>query len=297
MFDVSSNKTSIEFAFQRSTSQNAIKDGLGHEANEEEIEAAKQNAFSVDYVFCSNCEDRFGEIERDFIEQILPRFRGNDMTGISELDFENNVMIRKFFLLQILRTSVADEKYKISHELKNRLRLIILDERVEESEIVSVPLNISYLNTIGGDFEYTKNNVGIAYLGNKQIIMFNDFIIQVFDKISDVAFIDFFGVNEKATIDYFTNFKEEVFRFKVFDPIKRKEILANYTRFKTRQMLEFYVNDFQKEFQAKRGFLPTRHELSIFIQEIIYGNRYNDFQRYSSERYKRLKYIYIGNQR
>ncbi|RZJ92142.1 MAG: hypothetical protein EOO20_02785 [Chryseobacterium sp.] len=293
MFDISSSKTSIEFAFQRSTSQRAIIEGLGHEPSEKEIEEAKHNAFSVDYVFCSACEEKFGEIERPFMEEILPKFRDKDMSGTTELVLVENIVIRKFFLLQIFRTSIAENEYWISEELENKLRSMIMDESADNTQILSIPLNISYLNTAGGDFDYTRNTVGIAYLENHKIILFNDFLIQFFEKPSEIIYVDFFRVNDKASVSYFTNFNEESFRFKVFDPIKREEVLANYLKFKVRQMLEFYVQDFQEAFFHKRGFLPSRHELSVFITEIINGNRFQEFQRYSHARYEKIKAQYI----
>ena len=52
MFEVSNSTPFIDFNFQRETSQNSILEALGREPTEEEIENAKQIAYSVDYVFC-----------------------------------------------------------------------------------------------------------------------------------------------------------------------------------------------------------------------------------------------------
>ncbi len=93
MFNVSNRKVFMEFNFQRETPISSVESALGREPSEDEIEKAKQNAYSVDYVFCSSCEDIFTDIESVFVNEILPQLRGKDLTGIKEVRFQDNILI------------------------------------------------------------------------------------------------------------------------------------------------------------------------------------------------------------
>jgi hypothetical protein len=108
MFNISNTKESVEVRFQRETSVDGVARELGREPSDEEIEAAKQIPFSVDYVFCTRCEKNFTDIENPFIDNILPQLRGRDLTEAKELCFQERNVIRRFFLLQVYRTAVCD---------------------------------------------------------------------------------------------------------------------------------------------------------------------------------------------
>jgi len=104
-FNISLHKDSIEARFQRNTSQKGVLKTFGREASEEEIRAAKKALFSVDYVFCSECEKKFTAIEAPFLNEVLPGLRGKDFIGQQELILDSEA-VRKFFLLQVYRTAV-----------------------------------------------------------------------------------------------------------------------------------------------------------------------------------------------
>lgn len=289
MYDVSSNKDSIEFKFQQKTSLQAIKEGLGHEPSDDEIDEAMQNEFSVDYIFCTSCENAFTEIETEFIKKILPKLRDEDFTGKTEVTFSENILIRKFFLLQSLRTSLCDPGYSITKPLEEKLKKIILVKAVDPALVISVPLNVTYMNTLGGDFEYTTNTVGIGSENGNHIIMFNDFIIQIFDRQTDVKYVDFFGLNNRETMSYFTNYNEESFRFQVFDNERRKKIMSKFFELKIRRQLSFYLNDLQHEFIIRKGYPPPRFIINFFVNQMIFANSFSDLQRYSMDRYLKIK--------
>jgi len=59
---------------------------LGRQPTDEEIENAKKIPFSVDYVFCNQCENLFSEIENFFIDIILPKFRNSDLDDINNIE-------------------------------------------------------------------------------------------------------------------------------------------------------------------------------------------------------------------
>jgi len=86
---------------------------LGRIPTDEEIEKAKQIPFSVDYVFCSGCEDIFTSIESEFIDNILPRFREFDLNDIEKVEIPERNEIRLFFYLQLWRTHICEQTLKL----------------------------------------------------------------------------------------------------------------------------------------------------------------------------------------
>ena len=149
----------------------------------------KANPFSVDNVFCSDCEDLFGEIESSFIQRILPKLRAKDFEGISELMFEEVSLIRLFFFLQLWRYSICEDTFNLSERSLEKTRSFILNHAIVGlDELNHFPLSITFLQTIGGNEEYTENIVGSASVSNPYVIFMNDFIIQFFDSDKDVKF-------------------------------------------------------------------------------------------------------------
>ena len=84
-FDLSNDTAFIEFNFQQNTSVPKLEEALGRNPTEEEIERAKQIPFSVDYVFCAECENIFTVIESTFTNDILSKFRNSDLTDLQEV--------------------------------------------------------------------------------------------------------------------------------------------------------------------------------------------------------------------
>jgi hypothetical protein len=108
-FDMSNDKPSVEFNFQRSTPMEKFELETGRQTSDEENEMAKEILFSVDNVFCPDCEKLFGEIETPFIENILPKLRNSNLDGLTELTFEQSKIIRLFFYLQIWRNAICED--------------------------------------------------------------------------------------------------------------------------------------------------------------------------------------------
>ncbi|MCW3117864.1 MAG: hypothetical protein JWM28_1946 [Chitinophagaceae bacterium] len=269
MFNISWNKDSIEAKFQRSTSIDAIQRTFGREAKEEEIEGAKSIPFSVDYVFCVACETIFTEIENKFTKDVLPQLRGNDFTGQKEISFEDIVTIRKFFLLQVYRTAICDPDYPIDNALIEKLRDIILTKDDDPEVLKSIPLNITYLNTVGKDYEYTKNTVGIAVVGNNKVILLNDFVIQVFENIKDVAFVDLWGINERSDFKHFINYGEDIFRIKILDNKQRLQVWDKYHQERADKQVSFYKRTFTVSYLKKHHRPPAPKLVRAFIDAII----------------------------
>jgi hypothetical protein len=293
MFNISWNEDSIEAKFQRSTSTDAIARTYGREAKEEEIDEAKNVPFSVDYVFCSECEDIFTEIENKFIKDILPQLRGKDFTGRPEITLDDTFTVRKFFLLQVYRTAICDPDYQIDNALVEKLREIILGINNDIETLKSIPLNITYLNTVGADYEYTKNTVGVAVIENNKLILFNDFVIQVFDDIKNASFVDLWGINDRRDFKYFTNYCEERFRVKILDNKQRLQAWDNYHKERANKQVNFYRRTFAVSYIKQHHRPPAPGLVRTFIDAIINSDEFNNEPRYSTARFKKLQEKYL----
>ena len=222
---LSTGRAGLEFGFQQSTSVAKLEEILGRPATDEEIAASiAETAFSVDDHFCPPCEDHFGKIEEPFTREILPRFRGADLTGIQEISIEEVRLFRAFFLLQVYRSAVCDEMFNLPEETLVDLRHLILNFlTVDIAELTKYPLTVTYLQTTGGPVAYTENQVGFAVNDESQIILMNDFVIQFFESKENVKCIDFNGLNDPSDFEDYLNANETVFQVKVLSNKQRRE--------------------------------------------------------------------------
>ena len=293
MFNISNNTDTIEFRFQRSTSPEAVEETLGRTPNEEEIAEAMEIPFSVDYMWCNKCENIFTGIENDFIKNILPRLRGRDFTGQPEVTFDENIIIRKFFLLQVYRTSIADPGYRISAGLQNELRELIFNTDADPARLLNIPLNITFQNTLGDESEYTTNTVGIASDRDNKIIIMNDFIIQVFENAGAVKFVDFMGFNDKATFDHYTNQNENNFVIKIINNDLRKKIWAPYHNEQAQQKKAAWSRMFASAYLKRNHQFPSAQLVESFLWEIIYSDSVNNESKYSKKRIDKLIAMFV----
>lgn len=291
-FNISSGMTTIEARFQRNTSQKGIKETFGREARDEEIEAAKTPMFAVDYVFCSECEKKFTATESPFLQDVLPDLRAKDFTGQSEIELERD-MARAFFLLQVYRTAVCDPGYRLTAEKMEKLRKFFNEPNADISELRSIPLNVTYLNTLGGEKEFTTNTVGIGTQNNNRSIFFNDFIIQTSSDDGPIQNFDFYGLNQGASLQDFTNLNEESFRMRTFDNNQRKALFWPYHLEKGGAFKENYRMEFTKRYIINYRKHPHPSLIEQFVQAVIYSDEVIDEPRYSEAHFEKMITIYI----
>jgi len=291
MFGFSNRSPFIEFSFQRETKDTAVKDALGREPTDEEIEAAGMNAFSVNYHFCSNCEQCFGVIENEFIAVLLPRFRGVNFQkeNTRKIQLEEAILARKFFLLQFWRTSVCDPEFNLPDTLRNKLHKgIFYDNYV----LKQIPLRVTHLNTIGDDFEYTKNLVGILVERSNFVILFNDFILQAFESKENINYIELYGLNEKESFSELFNVNETYFEIDIlFNQERQSFPLKLYERDFVKKALNSYQELFVRLFYERYGIDPDPKVVASFVEGIMCGKDTTEEKRYSAERIKE----YISN--
>lgn len=268
----------IDFNFQR-LDELTLENTIGRKPTEEEIENAKSIPFSVDYVFCSECESLFTEIETRFIEDILPRFRSKDLSGLDALNVEDYVTCRNFFFIQIYRSAVCEDILDFSPEFIEKLRNIVLQKNGDSS----IPLSVTYLQTLGGEAIYTENYIGFTSDRNPYIILMNDFVIQVYENAEAIKYLSFHGLNEQADYKDYINHQETSFRFRIFSNAKRKEFLNNViVNEKIKKTTQYYRDMFDQLWTRMFGVGAPIFQREHYIQSLVNGNG-NNLLKYTKD--------------
>ncbi|MDX8341563.1 hypothetical protein SLH46_20360 [Draconibacterium sp. IB214405] len=273
-FDISTNNPYVSFNFQRGTSIEKLEQSLGREATEEEINKAKEIPYSVDYVFCTDCENIFTKIETPFIETVLPKFRAADLSGIHRIDVEENRIAKMFFYLQIWRTAICESQFGLQADTLEKLRESILNyEAIGNDDIPIFPIHITYLQTLGDAKSFTENIVGCTNDRNPNIIFFNDFVIQFFENEDSVKELEFYGLNESHDLNELINTNNEVCKIKIVGDDKRKEFLeaVHYEETAQKRMFQFTRLLITKWLFIFRG-LPNQHIVQEYMEYLTQGN-------------------------
>jgi hypothetical protein len=279
-FDISNGNPFVEFNFQRIDEVNLEK-GLGRIPTEEELENARQIPFSVDYVFCNECEKSFTEFESEFSMKILPKLRGVKLDGIKFLTFEEKSLLRMFFYIQIWRNSICEEIFNLEKATQEELRQIILNRQTEN--ISHFPLIITYLETTGGDLSFTENYVGSTSDKNPYIIFMNDFVIQFFDNRASIKYLEFYGLNNEEDFSKSINLNEENFTIKILNNEQRKQLLFDLIKTeKVKQTLSLLEKSFDLIWQRMFYGFPPIQIKAEYIKGIV-DNDDSSVLRYSQK--------------
>jgi len=286
-FDMSSNTPYVNFNFQRVTSIEVLEEALGRVPTDEEIEKAKEIPFSVDYVFCSDCEKKFTEIETPFIENILPKLRNEDLESTEILNFDNVKIIKIFFYLQVWRNAICEDSYKLSDEVLEELRLSILDYNNLTNENIPIfPIHITYLNVTGEQKNYTSNIVGSTNDKNPNIIIMNDFVIQFFETKESVNELDFYGLNE-------SNFKTTLcednnsINFNIFNNERRLQFINDIQdNEKVKKSVKSITKIFLTKWISVFRTMPSKFVLENYLKNIVDGDNQKKLLLLSEETIK-----------
>lgn len=281
-FAINSSNPFIEFNFQR-LDELTLENTIGRKPTEEEIEKAKSIPFSVDYIFCSECESKFTVIETEFIEKVLPKFRNNDLSGVNYLNIEEKLICRNFFYIQIYRSAICEDKFILPNDLVENLKSIIINKL----EDYSIPLSITYLKTTGGQAVYTENFVGFTNDKNPYLIFMNDFIIQFYDSFDSIKFLDFYGLNQEDNYKEYINYEEDEFIFKILSNEERKEFLKNLIQNeKVKQTLEYFGITFDQIWNGLFGVNAPSYQRKKYVISLVNHNPKNLLNYSRDEVYK-----------
>ena len=214
----------IKHSFQRETPPEVIEQAKGRPATEEEIiEAENDRTFSVDDVFCPECEKKFGIIEDKFIREILPQLKA---TPDKEIVINDIKTIRLFFLLQIWRSSVCDPNFTLPPLTQEAIRKVLYEGLdVKEWKIRKFFLSVTYLKTYN-DEDKTSNVVSVDSKNYwPRVIFMGEFVIQIYKSILD--YDPLFGINDIKNYKKYINHNESEFIVQVLDNSERVKINEN----------------------------------------------------------------------
>ncbi|TQM50626.1 hypothetical protein BDE36_2373 [Arcticibacter tournemirensis] len=264
---------------------------IGRKPTDGEIERAKSIPFSVDYIFCTTCEDLFSQIENKFINDILPSFRRNNLSGIENITEPDPIAVRNFFYIQIYRSAVCEDILDFPDPFLEQMRVSILGKTGDKS----IPLNVTYLQTAGETASYTENFVGFTSDKNPYIIFMNDFIIQVYEDSDKIHLNHFYGLNEEGNYKSYINHLEEGFTFRIFENAKRKNFLNNVViGEKVQKNIQYYQEMFDLFWRKLFGVDAPAHQKQRYIENLIKGDR-NNLIKYSKEEVLQFTKSYMKN--
>lgn len=294
-FNMSSQTPYVNFNFQRGTSIQHLEQALGRLPTYEEIEKAKKIPFSVDHVFCSECEEIFTSIETPFIERILPRFRANDHEETEDIAFDELKIVKMFFYLQVWRTAICEETFKIDSSVMEDLRSAIINyTQLTADDLPKFPIQITYLNVTGEEINYTSNLVGSTNDRNPNIIIMNDFVIQFFENDESINELDFHGLNNYEDYLQFVNIANSNFKFKVFNNAKRLEFLRSVQQKEKVQKAVFAFSQiFVQEWISTFRGLPNQQIMTSYLNYLSDGT--DDLLQYSEDNVKAKTKEFIEN--
>lgn len=294
-FNLSSDIPGIDFNFQRHTSTEKIESHLGRNVTDEEIQkAVSEIPFSVDFVFCPNCEKLFTEIENPFIDKVLPQLRSGNLVDLESIALLEVKTTRLFFLLQILRTSLSVPDFKISDQILHQLKHLILNHKeIDISEINIFPLAISYLLNAGDANEKTGNMVGYNTDVAPNIIYLNDFVIQFFESGMDVVSLKKpFIENHSAELKY-VNYREiDQINMKIINDDERKIFALEINKPKMDAIIQEIRNNFTTYYFTFFQVRPDTHVIEGCVNFII-NSELDEIEKYSVDAIKRKMAEYM----
>lgn len=287
-----SSPGNVEMNFQRNTSMALLRAELGREPTEEEIERAKINPYSSDYIFCDRCERHFTEIENDYLSKELPKFRRQDPVTEVSIDLDNVRLARAFWLMQWWRSSVCVPLLAVDPDVVEKLRnLILLWKTVPLNELTEFPLSVTYLNTAGEPATRTNNLVGFMNRKNPAVIFMCDHVLLAFEHADQNAQDEIFGLSAPDFTD-FINKNESRFRIRIFSDDKRRMFLRAFYADQARQKLEHYVEKLGVLWLGLFGSDIPMRTVQKFIEELVH-NPDDDILHYSKENITRITAAFI----
>ena len=292
-FTVSPPKISVDYHFQRKVSSEIIEGIIGRPSTDEENLQERTIPFSVDYVFCSDCENMFSEYETNFSNRILPKFRKKTPHNTQEVvirgtDISN---LRLFFYIQLWRSCVCGE-LPLPNSLQQKLHNFILNHKDPTDEINDIPLSIIHLET-RRDEDYTGNIVAFGTTCNPYVIFMNDFVVQVYDSLENKHFCELYGINELNNFEKYINVSENEFRVKVVNDEKRKKIMEKLMKEQAERFYCGLQDIFMRVSLYFFGYLPEPNQFDEFMSLIKnkpIGIRYS-----TSEIAKELYNYFMGH--
>lgn len=259
-----------------------IQEVLGRDKTEKEIKT-NNNFFSVDYTFCSSCEDKFTRIESLFSSNIFPSLKKLSVGNLKDplILNETNSLITKLFCYSVIwRLAVTNyREYKIPEATLEKLDKILnlclstVEKEVAPNAIQNKGLinnhkiALSYFDDLNVKnskfvfFEPEKTNPRSFFINGLSIYFFNN--NSAFSKKGN----NFFGleksINRKEIhkTDYVIVFKNTTQQI-VNGVDKMTNLVVN-------GMLKVFRFNFNYIYTRMRGAKPEQQLVNYYIRELI----------------------------
>lgn len=259
-FNISNDSHLVRFGFQRSTPPKLIERELKREPTEKEIEEAKENPYSVNDVFCSDCEALFGKIERPFLDVVYSKH--NKIGLLRQYIANNPIITRLFFILQFWRSHACNTVIRLSPNTADEFRQIILHPDIVDVNLLKkYPMAVAFIES-RDQKDYTSHFVGMASGKNPYVILMNDFVVQLFDSEKDIDFYPLYGLNDKETYKDYINYNEDSFIIQI---IQEGEWHRISERYYISEIVVAVINRFINEYRIKYNNTPCLSEVRGFL--------------------------------
>ncbi len=276
-FNVGNENSNIELNIQRNSPVHKIENEIDRLLTQTEIENSKERKFSVDNIFCSDCENRFTEIENQFNGQLLERIRKTNCSITFSKSDQTTLL--NFIYLQVFRTAICHKSVNINKKVVEDLRNILFSKR-EHNTTGKFPILFIKLG-MAEKPDYTENLVGIKSDWNSITILFNDFIILFSTSIDLHSFPEFLIhlINYEEFLEY-TNHNEPNFNILYKSRSqKRKFYYETIGKPKIIKIIDENVSNFQ--------ILYTK-----LYQQKPSHKRIEEFRKYFTSNLKRKENVY-----
>ncbi len=308
VFKLTSGKDlDIEPYFGRKILPEAIDKVLNSEVKFDDF-IKNHNPFVEDYLFCTECENRFAIIEGYFISNLYLKIKSNlleterDSKGnrVIKIDSQKGLLTRLFFYVQLWRTSISKHSFKLDEKIENSLRKIIfncLEKNIDATldkckenklEILSHPLTVTYWETEIHTENKFENTTNLIYFHDKSkrpyFVIINDFVIRLYrnKRHLNTTPNHFFGFTDLIDTTEHINIDQDEFTIGVLVDSHRRKILDGVIG----QPVEMFFKNWKKrikEFHIQIfGFTPTEYVLKGILLEIIYSDEIT-LDKYNSE--------------
>ncbi len=263
-FDISTNKPFLGFNYQRNATPEGLHNILGREPNDEENEKSKNSIpYSVDYVFCNECEKKFTEIETEFSNQ-LPLFHSGK--------FSDSITIRKFFYLQFWRSAVCNPDFHIPETTLNYMRDCLLSKSRDKEDYNQLPITITILETPPNC--YTENVVGFCSGQNPYVILMNNIIVQLYDSSQSIRYDELSGINNPNDYYEYINTNENEIKIQEINNIQRMNILNRIISPKTSILFWGVGSLFTISYKILHQNEPSNHMVMEFLRFLLKDQKY-----------------------
>lgn len=174
-------------------------------------------------------------------------------------------------MLQVFRTAVCEENFKVPKKVLEKLRDIILNyDKVKKEEINYFPLAVNYIQTPENDFG--RNMSGYTSEKNFFTISMCDFIIIFYGSKEKLKYVYFYGINTKERFKKIINYKEEKFKVNILSVSEREKYLKKIFTYFAKDKINIFSSYFKKGWKELVGVYPSKGIITEYILFLLNNN-------------------------